>query len=122
MAGPLQHFQAAILDAWRDMRLLLTCAAGRVFEVGLYLMSMVPCSSLIVLMFVREIKALLRSIMVGGEEVEVVWNGLLLGRVRSQVVPCRFCGAPDSDVHLFWRNLLFLLLLRFVKTLIFMIS
>ena len=39
-------------------------------------------------------KALLRSIM--------VWNGLLLGRVRSQAVPCRFCGAPDNDGHLFW--------------------
>ena len=41
-------------------------------------------------------KALLRSIMVGG-----VWNGLLLGGVRSQAVPCRFCGAPDNDGHLF---------------------
>ena len=42
-------------------------------------------------------KALLGSIMVGG-----VWNGFLLGRVRSQSVPCRFCGAPDGDGHLFW--------------------
>ena len=31
-----------------------------------------------------------------------VWNGSLLGRVRSQAVPCRFCGAPDGDGHLFW--------------------
>ena len=46
---------------------------------------------------VREMdKALLRSIMVGG-----VWNGFLLGRVRGQVVPCPFCGAPDGDGHLF---------------------
>ena len=35
--------------------------------------------------------------MVGG-----VWNGLLLGRVRGRDVPCRFCGAPDNDGHLFW--------------------
>ena len=42
-------------------------------------------------------KALLRSVMVGG-----VWNGLLLGRVRSQVIPCRFCGGTDGDGHLFW--------------------
>ena len=42
-------------------------------------------------------KALLRSIMVGG-----VWNGFLLGKVRGQVVPCQFCGAPDGDGHLFW--------------------
>ena len=41
-------------------------------------------------------KALLRSVMVGG-----VWNGFLLGRVRRQPVPCRFCGAPDGDGHLF---------------------
>ena len=38
-------------------------------------------------------KALLRAIMVGG-----VWNGFLLGRIRGQPVPCRFCGAPDNDV------------------------
>ena len=35
--------------------------------------------------------------MVGG-----VWNGFLLGRIRGQPVPCRFCGAPDHDGHLFW--------------------
>ena len=39
-------------------------------------------------------KALLRTILVGG-----VWNGFLLGRVRGQPVPCRFCGAPDGDGH-----------------------
>ena len=32
-------------------------------------------------------KALLRGILVGG-----VWNGFLLGGVRGQPVPCRFCG------------------------------
>ena len=31
-----------------------------------------------------------------------VWNGFLLGKVRGQVVPCQFCGAPDGDGHLFW--------------------
>ena len=39
-------------------------------------------------------QALLRSVMVGN-----VWNGFLLGRVRNKVLPCRFCGAPDSDGH-----------------------
>ena len=34
--------------------------------------------------------------MVGG-----VWNGFLLGHFRGQPVPCRFCGAPDHDGHLF---------------------
>ena len=61
---------------------------------------MAPCSSLQLLnsSHVRERdKALLRSIMVGG-----VWNCFLLSRVRGHPVPCRFCGAPDGDGHLFW--------------------
>ena len=58
---------------------------------------MVLCSSLILLMLERERdKALLRAILVGG-----VWNGFLLSPVRGQAVPCRFCGAPDNDGHLF---------------------
>ena len=61
-------------------------------------------------------KALLRSVMVGG-----VWKGFLLGRVRWQPVPCRFCGAPDGDDH-FLVSVPFLLLSRFVKILSFMIS
>ena len=32
----------------------------------------------------------------------VFWKGFLLGHVRGQPVPCRFCGAPDHDGHLFW--------------------
>ena len=78
-------------------RMLLTFAAGRVFEVGLCWM----CHGSLQLLtssHVRERdKALLRGIMVGG-----VWNGFLLSRVRHQVVPCRFCGALDGDGHLFW--------------------
>ena len=66
-------------------------------------------------------EALLRSVMLGG-----VWHGFFLvgGRVRGQPVPCRFCVALDSDGHLFffWENVPFLLLLRFVKILNFMVS
>ena len=79
LAGPLQHFKAAILNVWCLMRLLLTFAAGRIFEVGLCWMSMAPCSSLILLMFEKEIKGLLRSILVGG-----VWNGFFLNKVRER--------------------------------------
>ena len=32
----------------------------------------------------------------------VFCNGFLLSRVRGQPVPCRFCGSPDGDGHLFW--------------------
>ena len=42
-------------------------------------------------------KALLRGVMVGG-----VWNGFLLGKMRGEAVPCRFCGGADGDGHLFW--------------------
>ena len=42
-------------------------------------------------------KALLRAILSGA-----VWNGFLLGKVRKENVPCRFCGVPGGDGHLFW--------------------
>ena len=57
---------------------------------------MALCSSLTILMLGKRDKAFLRSVMVGG-----VWNGFLLSRVRGQPVPCRFCGSPDGDGHLF---------------------
>ena len=41
-------------------------------------------------------KALLRGILSGG-----VWKGFLLGKVQGDNVPCRFCGGPDGDGHLF---------------------
>ena len=52
---------------------------------------MVLCSSLIILMLEQEIRLYL-----------VPLNGFLLGHVRGLAVPCRFCGAPDNDGHLFW--------------------
>ena len=66
---------------------------GLVFGVVRCWMCMVLCSSLTLLMSGKEIKALLRSVMVSG-----VWNGFLLGRVR---VDLYHCGAPDGDGHLF---------------------
>ena len=95
LAGPIQHFRAAILDAWRNKVTSDLCRrkgfrGGPLFDIhgSLQLLN----SS-----HVRERdKALLRTILVGG-----VWNGFLLGYVRGQTVPCRFCGAPDHDGHLF---------------------
>ena len=78
-------------------RSLLTFVVVRVFVVGLCLISMALCSSLILLMFGKEKRRCFVTSWLGG-----VWNGGLLGRVRSQVVACRFCGAPDGDGHLFW--------------------
>ena len=96
LAGPIQHFRAAVLDVWRNrVAADLCCRQG--FRGG-SLLDIHGSLQLLNSSHVRERdKALLRSIMVGG-----VWNGLLLGRVRSQAVPCRFCGARDNDGHLFW--------------------
>ena len=75
-----------------EIRLQLTFVDGRVFVVSLCWIFMALCSPLILLMSGKE----MRSVMVG-----CVWNGILHGRVRGQPVPCRFCGAPDGDDHLF---------------------
>ena len=116
MACPLQHIKAAILDAWRNEVPVDLC--GRKGFRGGPLLDVHGSLQLLNSSHVRERdKALLRSIMVGG-----VWNGFLLGRVRSQVIPCRFCGALDGDGHFFFGNVLTLVLLRFVKILNVMIS
>ena len=96
LACPLQHFKAAILDAWRNMVAADLC--GRKGFRGGPLLDVHGSLQLLNSSHVRERdKALLCSIMVGG-----VWHGWFLGRVRSQVIPCRFCGAPDGDGHLLW--------------------
>ena len=57
---------------------------------------MVPYSYLTLTTFGREIKRCFEVSLLGR-----VWNGFLLGKVRSHEVPCRFCGSRDSDGHLF---------------------
>ena len=90
LAGIVQHFRAAILDAWRN-----TVSA---YLRGGPLLAVHGSLQLLNSSHVRERdKALLRSILVGS-----AWNGFRLGRVRGQPVPCRFCGALDGDGHLFW--------------------
>ena len=55
LAGPLQHFRAAILDAWRNKVTTDLCGRSvRGFGVVLFLTFMVLCSSLILLMFEKE--------------------------------------------------------------------
>ena len=96
IAGPIQHFRSAVLDAWRN-KVAGDLCARQGFRGG-PLLDVHGSLQLLNSSHVRERdKGLLRSVMVGG-----VWNGFLLGRVRNQVVPCRFCGAPDHDGHLFW--------------------
>ena len=96
LSGPIQHFRAAILGAWRNKVSSGLCA-GKGFRGGpsLYIDGTLQ---LLNSDHVRERdKALLRSVFVGG-----VWNGFLLGKIQGQDVPCRFCGGRDHDGHLFW--------------------
>ena len=96
LAGPVQHFRAAILDAWRCGVAGGLC--GRAGFRGGPLLDFHGSLQLLHSSHVRESdKDLLRSIMVGG-----VWNGFLLEKVGRHPAPCRFCGAPDGDGHLFW--------------------
>ena len=91
----MQHLKAALLDAWRNKVAVDLCGREG-FRCG-PLLDVHGSLQLLNSSHVRERdRALLRSVMVGG-----VWNGFLLGRVRGQPVPCRFCGAPDGDGHLF---------------------
>ena len=96
LAGPIQHFKDALLDAWRNKESADLCGR-KGFRSG-PLLDIYGSLQLLNSSHVRERdKALRRAIMVGG-----VWNGFLLGRVRGQAVPCQSCGAPDNDGHLFW--------------------
>ena len=85
LAGPLQQFKAAIIDAWRN-KVAADLCVRKGFRGG-PLLDVHGSLQLRNSSHVRERdKALLRSVMVGS-----VWNGLLLGR-----------GAPDFDGHLCW--------------------
>ena len=95
LAGPVQHFRAAILDAWQNKAAAdLCCREG--FRCG-PLLDIRSSLQLLNSSHVRDRdEGLLRSILVGG-----VWNSFLLCRVKGQPVPCRFCGALENDGHLF---------------------
>ena len=83
LSGPVQHFRAAILGAWRD-KVSADLCARKGFRGGPSL-DIDGTLQLLDSDHVRERdKALLRGILVGG-----VWSGFLLGKVRGQDVPCR---------------------------------
>ena len=94
--GPYQHFQDSILNALRDLNAADLCRRQG-FRGG-PLLDFRGSMQLLDSSHVRDRdKALLRAILSGG-----VWNGFLLGNMRRENVPCRFCGGPDGDGHLFW--------------------
>ena len=96
LAGPVQHFRAAIFDAWRNKAAADLCGREG-FRCG-PLLDVQGSLQLLNSSHVRDRdEGLLWSILVGG-----VWNGFLLSKVRGRDVPCQFCGSPDGDGHLFW--------------------
>ena len=95
MTGPHQHFRTAIWQAWQHKVATDLCKRKGFrggFGVDIYGSHQLLVSS----HFRERDKMLLRAILSGG-----VWNGFLLSKVKKEDVPCRFCGAPDNDGHLF---------------------
>ena len=96
MTGPIQHVRSAIWQAWQH-KVATDLCKRRGFRGG-FGVDIYGCHQLLVSSHFRERdKMLLRAILSGG-----VWNGFLLCKVKKEDVPCRFCGAPDNDGHLFW--------------------
>ena len=96
MSGPIQHFHASILDAWR-YRVFAKLSERKVF-LGAEFVEFLGSLHLLISSHLRERdKMLLRAILCG-----CVWNGFLLGKAKKEDAPCRFCGKRDGGGHLFW--------------------
>ena len=97
MAGPCSNiFGSAIWQAWQHK--VATDLCKRKGFRGGFGFDLYGSHQLLVSSHLRERdKMLIRAILSGG-----VWNGFLLSKVKKEDVPCRFCGAPDNDGHLFW--------------------
>ena len=81
LAGPIQHFRAAVLEACRS-KVSADLCARKGFRGGPWL-DIDGTLQLLDSDHVRERdKALLGGVLTGG-----VWNGFLLGKVKGQYVP-----------------------------------
>ena len=116
ISSPFQFFREAIWRAWRTkIAGDLSYRAG--FRGGRYLD------------FRGSLKLLSSPHLRGGDEGLLrgilsgcVWNGFLLGFVKGEIVPCRFCGGPDNDMmDIYFGSALILLLFIFVRVLSFVI-
>ena len=122
VAGPIQHFRAAVLNAGKD-KVSADLCARKGFRVAPCMIFQAPCSSLTLAMFGRERQGAAKRCPCwegGGKRGGGGGNGFLLGKVQGQHVPCGFCGAPDGDGHLFL-ECTFPPLVEFVKILSFMV-
>ena len=116
LSSPFQFFRSAIWDAWRTkVAGDLSSRAG--FWGGRYLDFLVFFKAFILASHLRGgDKGLLRGILSGG-----VWNGFLLGFVRGEIVPCRFCGWVQMVTGICFGSVLVSPLFIFVRVVNFMI-
>ena len=96
MTGRIQHFRSASWQAWQ-IKVATDLCKRKGFRGGFGVDIYGSHQPLVSSHFRERDKMLLRAILSGG-----VWTGCLLGKVKKEGVPCRFCGAPDNDGHLFW--------------------
>ena len=96
MAGPIQHFRSAILEAWQ-FHVFARLSERKVFR-SVEFADLKSSLQLLNSTHLRDRdKMLLRANLCGR-----VWNGFLLGKAKKEDVPCRFCWKRDGDGHLFW--------------------
>ena len=98
MAGPIQHFRTAILEAWQSH-----VFAGLSERKGFRGVEFADLKGSLQLLNSTRDKMLSRAILCGR-----VWNGFLLGKARKEDVPCRFCGKRDGGGHFFFGSVLFI--------------
>ena len=112
LAGSVQQFKAALLDAWRNKVPADLCGREG-FVAGLCWIFMAPCSSLILIMFEKEIR------LCFGVTVGVSGMGFSLVGLGCSLFHVDFVVRLMVMVTI-WLNVPFLLWLRFVKVPSFM--
>ena len=95
LAGPIQHFRAAVLEAWSGKVTDELCVR-KGFRGGPGWILMVPCSSLTLTMFGKE------TWLCSEVSLLVEFGIALSGKVKGQHATCGFYGGADGDAHLFW--------------------
>ena len=115
LAGPIQHFKTAILDAWRNKVAADLCGREG-FVVGPCWIFLALCSSLILLMFEKEIRVCFVASWLGVSGMVSFLVGFV---IRLFLVGS---GVLLMVMVIYSGDVPFLLLLRSVKILSFMIS
>ena len=96
LAGPIQHFRAAILEAWRHMVSSALCAR-KGFRWG----TVLDFSGTMQLLNSGHVRERDKG---SAQRCSCWWSleWVSAGEGEGQRVSCRFCGGDDNDGHLFW--------------------